>query len=62
MAEVRRLEAALADPDLHRRDRSVLAEAAQRLAETRHTLTRAEERWLDLEAKREAVERKEGTS
>jgi len=62
MAEVSRLEMALADPELHRRDRSVLAEAAQDLAETRHALTQAEERWLELEAKREAVERKEGAS
>ncbi len=62
MGEVARAESELANPSIHRRDRSAYAEIAQRLAETKRALTEAEERWLELEAKREAAQRKEGAS
>ena len=58
-AEIARLESELADPAAHRPDRAAYAEIARRLSETRSELTAAEERWLELEAKREAGERKE---
>ena len=62
LAEIARSESELADPAIHRRDRTAYAEIAQRLAEAKRDLSAAEERWLDLEAKREASERKESAS
>ena len=58
-AEIARLESELADPAAHRRERAAYADIARRLSESRGELTTAEERWLELEAKREAGERKE---
>ena len=62
MAEIARSESELADPAIHRRDHAAYAEIAQRLAEAKRSLTAAEERWLELEAKRESGERKENAS
>jgi ABC transport system ATP-binding/permease protein len=62
MAEIARSESELADPAIHRRDHAAYAEIAQRLAEAKRSLTAAEERWLELEAKRESGERKESAS
>jgi len=62
MAEIARSESKLADPAIHRRDHAAYAEIAQRLAEAKRSLTAAEERWLELEAKRESGERKESAS
>jgi ABC transport system ATP-binding/permease protein len=58
-AEIARLESELADPATHRRERAAYADIARRLSESRSELAAAEERWLELEAKREAGERKE---
>ena len=60
MAEVARAESELADPA--RRERHTIAEIAQRLATAKQNLTAAEERWLELEAKREDAQRKDGTA
>ena len=59
MAEIARLESELADPAIHHRDRSAYGEIARRLADAKRDLCAAEERWLELEARREAAERKE---
>ena len=53
------LEADLADPGFYRRDRQAYEDAAARLGNTKRDLAAAEERWLELEARREADERKE---
>jgi len=60
MAEIARAETELADPA--KRERHAIAGIAGRLAEARQKLTAAEERWLELEAKREAAERKKDAS
>ncbi len=56
-AEIVRLEAQLADPGLYGRDRAAFDRAAGRLDEARAELGRAEERWLDLETRREELAR-----
>jgi ABC transport system ATP-binding/permease protein len=60
MAEIAHAEAGLSAPGKHDRDK--IAETAKRLAAAKQKLTAAEERWLELEAKREAAERKESAS
>jgi len=60
MAEVAKAENELANQA--RRERHTIAEIAQRLAAAKQNLTAAEERWLELEAKREDAQRKEGAS
>ncbi len=54
-AEAAALEAKLADPDLYRRDPAAFAEAGTALERTREALSSAEERWLELESRREAL-------
>jgi ATP-binding cassette subfamily F protein uup len=54
-SEIRRLEAALAAPGFYQRDRTAFEAAAAELESGRAALTRAEERWLELEERREAV-------
>jgi ATP-binding cassette subfamily F protein uup len=58
--EIARAEAELAGPAQH--DREAITDIAHRLAAAKKKLTAAEERWLELEARREAAERKEGAS
>ena len=55
-AEVTALEAKLADPALYGRDPAGFADITGTLDEKRSELHRAEERWLELEAAREALE------
>jgi len=50
-----RLEAALADPAVWAKDATKAAATAKKLEEVRATIARGEERWLDLEARREAT-------
>ena len=50
------LEQALADPALYGRDRAGYEAKAARLAAAKRELAAAEERWLELEGKREALE------
>ena len=50
------LEQALADPALYGRDRAGYEAKAARLATAKRELAAAEERWLELEGKREALE------
>jgi len=54
-SEVATLEGQLADPNLYRRDRSTFDAATARLEEARREIAAAEDRWLELEAKREAL-------
>ncbi len=54
--ETAALEARLADADLYARDRGAFERASDRLAQARAELARAEDRWLELEARREALE------
>jgi len=49
------LEAALADPAVWTKDAERAAATAKKLEEVRVTIARSEERWLDLEARREAA-------
>jgi ATP-binding cassette subfamily F protein uup len=53
--EIAALERKLADPGLYGRDRSAFEGATQRLEAARHELAAAEERWLELEEKRESL-------
>ena len=53
VAEIARLEAELADPGLYARDAIRFSVAASRAEAARAELEAAEERWLELEAKRE---------
>ncbi len=46
----------LDDPELYARDPAKFAKASELLAETEAELMQAEEDWLELEIKREAVE------
>lgn len=59
-AEIAKAETELGDPA--RRERQAIAEIARRLAQAKQKLHEAEERWLELEAKREAAARKESAS
>ena len=54
-AEASQLEARLADPELYSRDPKAFAEITSRLQQTRDSLAAAEERWLELESRREAL-------
>jgi ATP-binding cassette subfamily F protein uup len=54
--EIGTLEARLADPGLFARDPKAFDSAAARLAAARDELAKAEEQWLELEMKREALE------
>ncbi|MFP3921360.1 MAG: ABC-F family ATP-binding cassette domain-containing protein, partial [Dichotomicrobium sp.] len=54
-AEARELEARLADPGLYARDRSAFEAATARLGEVHDAIAQAEERWLELEIKREEL-------
>jgi ATP-binding cassette subfamily F protein uup len=55
-AEAATLEARLADPSLYRKDPAGFAELTRALAAKRDDVAAAEERWLELEAEREALE------
>ena len=55
-AEIRRLEAALSDPDFYRRDPAAFAAAGQALETARAELAATEEEWLRLELLREEIE------
>ena len=55
-AEVRRLEAALSDPDFYRRDPAGFAAAGCALEAARTGLAAAEEEWLRIELLREEIE------
>ena len=50
------LEKVLADPDLFARDAAAYEAAARKLAEVGDAIAAAEDRWLDLEARRERLE------
>ncbi|MEP4887845.1 MAG: ABC transporter ATP-binding protein, partial [Alphaproteobacteria bacterium] len=50
------LEKALSDPDLFTRDAAAYESAARKLAEVETAIASAEDRWLDLEARRESLE------
>jgi ATP-binding cassette subfamily F protein uup len=56
-AERDALEARLADPSLYERDRGAFDDATRRLGDVRAALAAAEERWLELEMRREALAR-----
>ena len=54
-ADIARHEATLADPDLYARDRKAFDRATANAERARTLLAAAEEEWLELEAKREAL-------
>ena len=56
------LESELADPATYRGGRFTYDDRANRLAEAKRSLAAAEERWLELEGKRESLGRKESAS
>ena len=55
-AEIGRLQAKLADADLYRRDPAAFQKASDALTRAADDLAAAEERWLELEMMREALE------
>jgi len=55
-ADVRRLQDRLGDPGLYARDRQAFTQASEALSATQTQLTEAEERWLELEMRREEIE------
>ncbi|MCC6718828.1 MAG: ATP-binding cassette domain-containing protein [Acetobacteraceae bacterium] len=55
-AAIDRLHARLADPDLYRRDPPAFGKATAALTRAMADLAAAEERWLELEMRREALE------
>ena len=55
--EIAALQAELADESLYARDPDRFAQAASELAKRRAELTAAEDRWLEIEALREEIER-----
>ena len=55
-SEIATLESKLADPNLFTRDPKAFEQAASRLTVARSDLAKAEEQWLELEMKREALE------
>jgi hypothetical protein len=55
--EIAALQAELADESLYARDLDRFAQAASELAKRRAELTAAEDRWLEIEALREEIER-----
>ena len=56
-AERDALEASLADPSLYERDRAAFDDATRRIGDVRTALAAAEERWLELEMRRETLAR-----
>jgi hypothetical protein len=54
-ADVRRLQAQLADPNLYGRDRAAFTQATNALTQALGQLASAEERWLELEILREEM-------
>lgn len=56
-AEREALEAKLADPTLYERDRAAFDDATRRIGDVRAALAAAEERWLELEMRREKLAR-----
>ena len=50
------LQGKLSDPELYNRDRKAFMAASEALAAAQSRLTAAEERWLELELMREAIE------
>ena len=54
--DIARLETTLADASLFRRDPKGFDKAITSLAKARDDMAKAEERWLDLEMKREELE------
>jgi ATP-binding cassette subfamily F protein uup len=55
-SEIATLEATLADASLFTRDPKAFEQTAARLTAAREDLAKAEEQWLELEMKREALE------
>jgi ATP-binding cassette subfamily F protein uup len=55
-AELLRLNTALADPDLYRRNPTQFDTLTKALAVAQHSLANAEEQWLSLEMLREELE------
>ena len=55
-AEIARLQAKLADPDLYRRDPAAFQTTSAALARAEQELAVSEERWLELEMLREELE------
>src|SRR5204863_8539612 len=55
-ADVRRLQDRLGDPGLYARDRQAFTQASEALSATQSQLAAAEERWLELEMRREEIE------
>jgi ATP-binding cassette subfamily F protein uup len=55
-AEIAKLQARLADPDLYRRDLAAFSAGTARLQTAQAELAAAEERWLELEMLREELE------
>ena len=55
-AEIGRLEARLADPDLYTKNPRAFADVAAKLDAEREKLMAMEEEWLELEMLREEVE------
>ena len=55
-AEIGKLQATLADPDLYARDRAGFEKSTQRLTAAHAELAAMEEEWLELEMKREEIE------
>ena len=55
-AERTRLQSRLADPDFYRKDPAAFAAASDQLSRIERDLLAAEERWLELEMMREALE------
>ena len=53
--EIAALEARIADPGLFARDKTVFEAAVVRLDAAKSEIGRAEERWLEVEIKREAL-------
>jgi ABC transport system ATP-binding/permease protein len=55
-AEIARLQTVLADTTLYARDRGVFDRASSAMTEMQSELAAAEERWLELELKRDEIE------
>jgi ATP-binding cassette subfamily F protein uup len=55
-AQIERLQCQLGDPDLYGRDRSAFTRASEALSVAQSALLAAEEKWLELEIRREEIE------
>jgi ATP-binding cassette subfamily F protein uup len=55
-AEIAKLQAVIADPELYSKDPKKFSAATEKLAKTEAELAAAEERWLELEMQREALD------